>query len=90
MTVKTAEKKKKKYNIHHNHELCKGCGLCYAFCPKDVIEPDLLGRAQIVRPGDCIGCMRCVRYCPDFAIWVEEAKEGAADETTDAEDKPEE
>ena len=71
----TENKKKKKYAINHNHELCKACGLCYAFCPKKVIEPDILGRAQFVRPDDCIGCMRCVWYCPDFANWVEEVDE---------------
>jgi len=76
-----AEKKqKKKFVIHHNHELCKGCGLCYTYCPKKVIEPDNLGRAQVVHPEECIGCRKCVWICPDFAIWVEEAEQGEDDE----------
>lgn len=74
------KKRKKKFVIHHNHELCKGCGLCYTYCPKKVIEPDILGRAQVVHPEECIGCMKCVWMCPDLAIWVEEDEQDEDDE----------
>ena len=77
-----ATKKKKKFKIIHDPDLCKGCGLCYAYCPKNVIEPDILGRAQIARPEDCIGCMKCVWICPDFAIWIEEIKDIEPEEET--------
>lgn len=83
-------KKKKKFVINHNHELCKGCGLCYEYCPKNVIEPDILGRAQFIRPEDCIGCQKCVWICPDFAIWIEEDTSNNGqkkDDTADEKDK---
>jgi 2-oxoglutarate ferredoxin oxidoreductase subunit delta len=73
--TKAKKKKKKKYRIMHNHELCKGCGLCIAFCPTGGIEADILGKAQFVGEDKCIGCKRCVWYCPEFANWVEEIEE---------------
>ena len=84
MTTKT--KKKKKFRIIHNHELCKGCGLCIAYCPIGGIEADILGKPQFVIQDDCTGCMKCVWYCPDFANWVEEIEE---DEENTEEEKPE-
>ncbi|MBN2185582.1 MAG: 4Fe-4S binding protein [Candidatus Krumholzibacteriota bacterium] len=51
-------------------EWCKGCGICVAFCPKDVLEMEG-GTAKVLRPDDCIKCMLCELRCPDFAITVE-------------------
>ena len=51
-------------------EWCKGCGICVAFCPKDVLEMEG-GKAKVVRLDDCIKCMLCELRCPDFAITVE-------------------
>lgn len=50
---------------------CKGCGICAAFCPKQVLEVSLLGKITPVRPDDCIACGQCEMRCPDFAIFVE-------------------
>ena len=59
-------------------ELCKGCGLCIAKCPKEVIiwETDVLGvyDTPTVKPKDkesCIACAQCETYCPDCAILIE-------------------
>jgi 2-oxoglutarate ferredoxin oxidoreductase subunit delta len=51
---------------------CKACGICIAFCPKEVIGYDKAGRPVVERPDDCIGCRFCEFHCPDFAITIEE------------------
>ena len=74
MVTDTKAKEKKKFRVIHNHELCKGCGLCMAYCPTGRIEADILGKAQFPEEtrDKCTGCKRCVWFCPDFANWVEE------------------
>ena len=47
---------------------CKGCGLCIAFCPKNVFEADFQGKCVIKAAENGIGCMSCDYRCPDFAI----------------------
>ena len=54
---------------------CKGCGICAAFCPKQVLEVSLLGKIVPVRPEDCIACGQCEMRCPDLAIFVERREE---------------
>ena len=53
---------------------CKGCGICVAFCPKQVLEIEL-GKIKIARPEDCIRCGQCELRCPDYAIYLEEMPE---------------
>ena len=52
-------------------EWCKGCNICVAFCPKQVLglEND---KIAILRPEDCIKCGQCELRCPDYAIYLEE------------------
>jgi 2-oxoglutarate ferredoxin oxidoreductase subunit delta len=56
---------------------CKGCELCTAVCPKDLIH--MADRfttrgyhpAELVDPsGACTGCLLCAIICPDVAITV--------------------
>ena len=53
-----------------NREWCKGCGICVAFCPKEVLEMDPEGKAVVVRADDCIVCDACALRCPDLAVTV--------------------
>jgi 2-oxoglutarate ferredoxin oxidoreductase subunit delta len=56
---------------------CKGCGLCVAVCPKNVLElsreVNTKGYFPVfqARPGDCIYCTMCCVMCPDVAIAIE-------------------
>ena len=60
-----------KGELYIKEKRCKGCGICAAFCPKQVLEVSLLGKIVPVRPEDCIACGQCEMRCPDFAIFVE-------------------
>lgn len=50
---------------------CKGCGLCIAYCPRDVFVSGADGRPLPVYAERCTACMWCVEHCPDFAIVVQ-------------------
>lgn len=53
-----------------NRDWCKGCGICVAFCPKEVLELDDKDKSTVVHSEDCIVCMMCELRCPDLAIQV--------------------
>lgn len=48
---------------------CKGCGICVAFCPKNVLEIKD-GKINIKDLDSCIQCGQCELRCPDFAIYL--------------------
>jgi 2-oxoglutarate ferredoxin oxidoreductase subunit delta len=60
-----------------NENGCKGCELCVAACPRDVLSMgstiNALGYrpAAIVDPERCTGCKACALVCPEvaFTIW---------------------
>lgn len=59
-------------------DLCKGCGLCVAFCPKGLIalSQDKINAkghhpAEITDQEKCVGCAFCATMCPDCIIKVE-------------------
>lgn len=54
---------------------CKGCGLCVAFCPRDVLEMTGEGRINVVAPERCTACHWCDTHCPDFAILIQPVDE---------------
>jgi 2-oxoglutarate ferredoxin oxidoreductase subunit delta len=62
--------------IEINQELCKGCQLCIAFCPKGVIALSDKLTASGYTPvsfsdgGECTGCAICAIVCPEAAIEV--------------------
>ncbi len=62
--------------IFIDDQLCKGCGICVAFCPKHVLQLCEQVNARgfcvpIVVDGSACGqCSQCQRLCPDFAIFI--------------------
>jgi 2-oxoglutarate ferredoxin oxidoreductase subunit delta len=61
-----------KLKQHHiNRAWCKGCSICVAFCPKQVLELDDQDKASALRPKECICCRLCELRCPDLAIEIE-------------------
>ena len=71
----------KKGFIRINRNLCKGCGLCIAACPKGSIRISAKLNAQGYYPAEyteseksksrkCTGCALCAITCPDVAIEV--------------------
>ncbi len=63
---------------------CKGCGLCVAICPKNVLElsreVNTKGYFPVfqARPQDCVYCTMCCVMCPDVAIEIKEEAEHSA------------
>ncbi len=60
-----------------NRERCKGCELCVAACPLQVLslqarEVNNRGYrfAFAANPGACTGCASCATVCPDGCIEV--------------------
>lgn len=59
-----------------NVELCKGCRLCAANCPRKAIVPlETVNKKgyEIIRINEelCIGCGICYKVCPDYVFTVE-------------------
>lgn len=50
-------------------EWCKGCNICVAFCPKNVLEL-VDGKVNIKNLEACIQCGQCELRCPDYAIYL--------------------
>ncbi len=67
--------------IKIDRDMCKGCGICIKYCPKEVLarSEDLNQYdnhyPEVVSADKCISCRRCELYCPDFAIEVKEVKD---------------
>lgn len=68
--VEKKSKKEKNPSIEINRDFCKGCGICVAFCPKEVLELDDHEKAVVKRLEKCNACMLCELRCPDIAIEV--------------------
>jgi 2-oxoglutarate ferredoxin oxidoreductase subunit delta len=65
--------------VRFNEDLCKGCKLCVAACPKGIVAIDGVRlNSKGFHPASvteeqmaaCIGCAFCATMCPDCAIEV--------------------
>lgn len=70
--------------IEINEAWCKRCGICVAFCERDVLRADGTGMPQVVNLAACSLCMLCELRCPDFAIFVYADEEVAAPDVAPA------
>lgn len=59
--------KKTVTEIRIDHRRCKGCEICVAFCPRDVLALHEQ-KSVVVNLPACIACELCVLRCPDFAV----------------------
>jgi len=71
------ETKKTRFRPAVNAVLCKECGYCREVCPRGVFEGSGLQNASGYQymsakyGGKCIGCLKCLMICPDFAVTVD-------------------
>lgn len=69
------------YDVHVDAALCKDCGYCREVCALGVFARSDDFSASGYRPyfaantGNCVGCLRCLYVCPDFAISVADLRE---------------
>lgn len=60
--------------------LCKGCGFCVKYCPKEAValgeDINAYGYKFAVAQEGCIACGICALMCPDAAISVYKAEGG--------------
>lgn len=69
--------------VHLIPERCKGCGICVALCPREVlrISEDTNAKGYHLpeidpdSDGDCVNCEFCTMVCPEFAIFTMEVGE---------------
>jgi NADPH-dependent glutamate synthase beta subunit-like oxidoreductase len=68
------------FEVTVNEAVCKGCGYCREVCGLRVYDRSDRFNAQgyrpsvAARPQRCVGCLRCLYICPDFAITVRTGK----------------
>lgn len=61
-----------------NTKECKGCSMCVAACPVQILELDTsvindkgYSPCRVREPEKCIACASCAIMCPDSCITVE-------------------
>lgn len=57
-------------------QLCKGCGICESLCPKGILSINPVGKVEVLLEENCTQCRQCEQHCPDYAIFIENGKEG--------------
>lgn len=65
----------KRSKVLIDYKLCKKCGICSHFCPKQVFTFNELDGPQVDKEEDCIACEKCVMMCPEMAIEITNLRE---------------
>lgn len=66
----------REFKTEVNAAICKGCQYCKEICTLDVFEIADTFNPQGYKPSvaakteNCIGCLKCLYVCPDFAISI--------------------
>ncbi len=69
------------YDVKVDAARCKDCGYCKQVCGPEVFTRSDSFNASGYRPyaatrtENCVGCLRCLYICPDFAITVSDLRE---------------
>ncbi len=74
--VQTRERRSPRGQVVIFGTWCKGCGLCVACCPLQVLALDAEGYPVVVAPEKCSACHWCDTHCPDLAIVVKRIEGG--------------
>jgi NADPH-dependent glutamate synthase beta subunit-like oxidoreductase/NAD-dependent dihydropyrimidine dehydrogenase PreA subunit len=67
---------RRRFEVTVDPQICKGCGYCREVCGQRVFDRAAEFNAQGARPSQaarserCVGCLRCLYICPDFAIAI--------------------
>ncbi|MEW6333731.1 MAG: FAD-dependent oxidoreductase [Thermodesulfobacteriota bacterium] len=70
------------FDVLINELLCKDCGYCREVCSLGIFDqsgdfnPSGYRPAVVAHPDRCVGCLRCLYICPDFAIAIQERNIG--------------
>ena len=68
------------FDVAINSLICKGCGYCMEACSLDIFKqsaefnPSGYNPFVPVNQDRCVGCLRCVNICPDFAIEIKQTR----------------
>ena len=78
--VRLPLKKRRQYTVEVNPVICKGCGYCREMCLKGIFATSNSFNASGYKPSvvtssdRCVGCLKCLYVCPDFAITIQEGR----------------
>jgi len=73
------EAEQERFDVAIYRAWCKGCGICVAFCPREVLSMNERDEPQVTGPERCTGCTLCELRCPDFAISVKKREKKDAE-----------
>ena len=73
----------RQFTVEVNPVVCKECGYCMEMCrmeifaPSDTFNAGGYKPAVVKSPNRCVGCLKCLYVCPDFAITISEGRPGS-------------